>query len=221
MRVAAADALPRVPGPRAGPQSAQPVGQSLVLDLLGEWDAQPVAPFQPTRVVHAAQQGLGRHPSGADHQRVQRKADVPVAHARHQTLELRGGAVPLVGPDPKAAVAVPATLPVGRVGRGRVGPVQVVVEHLQEGLLVGRVGGAPEVVGVIVRSQVDALGQHLRGHGQGQPPARGAKQAAANERQHPPQELPPPEQGPAAPVHSQPPLHPHPTRGHRPASRNA
>jgi len=73
---------------------------------------------------------------------------VAVADAREKALEIPLRPVPLAGPHPQTAVAAPSALMLGRVGLGRVGVVQVAVDHLHEHLATRLLVTAPQVVRV-------------------------------------------------------------------------
>lgn len=108
--------------------------------------------------MHPAKSGFGRRAPVDRYQRVLRHADVPVANATDEPLDIGGGFAPLVFPDPEAAVAISRALVLRRRLLGGVGKVQIVVEHADRRLTVGLLIAGPDIVGVIVGAEIDALG---------------------------------------------------------------
>jgi hypothetical protein len=156
-RVAAADPLPRPQGAAAAPQRSEAERMGLVLHRVRQREAHAVAPLDAARVIHPAQDRLSRRRSQRHSKGVERHADVARADLVDQVVELRRRAVAFIGPHPQAAIAVPATLRVGWIGGRRVGQRQVVVERIEEDLAVRRLVGEPDVIGVVVGRDVDAL----------------------------------------------------------------
>ena len=156
-RGAPAHAPPGVLRPGAGPEGGEAQGQRLVLHGLDHGEAQVVAPLELARVVHAPEHGLGGLRAVGRDQGVERHPDVARADARDQPIEACGRLVLLVGPDPERAVGVEAGLVFRRVAGGRVGEVEVVVQGIEEGLPVGGFVGRPEIVGMVIERDVDAL----------------------------------------------------------------
>jgi len=123
----------------------------------GEPQAEPVSPLQPPGVIHAPQDRLGRHGPVAEIEESQGNADRAVLDPQDQAVELGRRTVVFISPDPKRSVDV-EPVPVGlRVAGRRLGLVQVIIEHGQEGVAVRIRVGRPEVIGVVVVGDVDAL----------------------------------------------------------------
>lgn len=82
---------------------------------------------------------------------------MPVTNARHHTRKLRRCSVPLVLPHPQAAVAIPTHLLIRGIASGFVHLIQVIIDHRQERLAVGRFVSGPVIIGMIIRRNVDTL----------------------------------------------------------------
>jgi hypothetical protein len=174
-----AHAAPRVARPGAGPQRRQAQGQRLILHVHDEVEVEPETPLEAARVVHIAQDRLGRHRPGQEHQGLKRHRDVARPDMFDEPLEVRSRAVGLVLVEPEAAVDVVAAAPVRWPVRRLFDLVLVVVERLDERAAVVRVVARPEVVRVIVVGDVVAFTLLREGPG-GQRPQRDETQARAN-----------------------------------------
>ena len=155
---APADAFPGIErsGPR--PQRTQAVGQSLVFLGHRQLELQSVAPLQASGVIKAAQNGFGRHPAIAEIEQGHRDVDMAAADAADQAIELGRRPALFIGPDPITAVAAEAALEIGLVAGRRVGQIEVIIQHVQEGRPAGGGVGRPHIVGVIVVGDVKLLG---------------------------------------------------------------
>ena len=78
--------------------------------------------------------------------------------AADQAIELGRRPALFIGPDPITAVAAEAALEIGLVAGRRVGQIEIIIQHVQEGRPAGDGVGRPHIVGVIVVGDVKLLG---------------------------------------------------------------